>query len=238
MAIYGTADISDRKRCSMYFQFLIEDRSTGILVEHVMEKLREQYPDRDIFFDIKSFKGIGHLKKTGTLLERKSGNLLNDLPCYLRGFDKKLKDMERSAIVIIMDNDTRDQEEFSAQLEEVAREAVQNTDYVFCIAVKEMEAWLLGDENAIVSAYPQAKKKYIKAYEQDTIGETWEMLANAVYPGGLAALKKKSKSSYSETGKAKCEWADKIGKNLTPDENKSPSFQHFFSELTARIQTA
>ena len=29
----------------MYFQFLIEDKSTNILVNHVMEKLAEQYRD-------------------------------------------------------------------------------------------------------------------------------------------------------------------------------------------------
>lgn len=32
----------------------------------------------------------------------------------------------------------------------------------FCVAVKEMEAWLLGDENAIWEAYPLAKKNTLK----------------------------------------------------------------------------
>lgn len=31
----------------MYFQFLIEDLSTEILIGHVMEKLRAKYPDRE-----------------------------------------------------------------------------------------------------------------------------------------------------------------------------------------------
>lgn len=60
----------------MYFQFLIEDRSTEILVGHVMEKLKNKYSDKEIYYDIKSFSGIGHLRTTGNLMERKGGNLL------------------------------------------------------------------------------------------------------------------------------------------------------------------
>ena len=45
----------------MYFQFLIEDQSTEILVGHVMEKLKEKYPEKEILYDSKPFKGIGHL---------------------------------------------------------------------------------------------------------------------------------------------------------------------------------
>ena len=37
-------------------------------------------------------------------------------------------------------------------------------DYAFCIAVKEMEAWLLGDIEAIEKAYPNAKKTAIKEF--------------------------------------------------------------------------
>ena len=56
-----------------------------------------------------------------------------------------------------------------------------------------------------------------------------------VYPGGLVALQKKSKSGYSETGKAKCEWADRIGEKLILKNNNSPSFNNFIHELQIRI---
>lgn len=72
----------------MYFQFLIEDQSTEILVGHVMGKLKEKYPEKEILYDSKPFKGIGHLPTKGNLMERKGGNLLNNLHIYLRGFDK------------------------------------------------------------------------------------------------------------------------------------------------------
>ena len=42
----------------MYFQFLIEDGSTSILVNHVMEKLAEQYRDKEIIWNVKFFGGV------------------------------------------------------------------------------------------------------------------------------------------------------------------------------------
>ena len=45
----------------MYFQFLIEDQSTEILVGHVMEKLKEKYPDKGLFI---SMCGIENWLKT------------------------------------------------------------------------------------------------------------------------------------------------------------------------------
>lgn len=222
----------------MYFQFLIEDKSTEILVNHVMEKIKEMHPDIFIDFNIKSFNGIGHLSTHGNLQERKGSGLLNNLPLYLRGFDRYLAQMPQSAIVVVLDNDKRDYIKFQNTLDEISKECVQLTDCVVCIAVKEMEAWLLGDENAIISAYPNAKKKYLKSYEQDGICDTWEVLANMLYPGGLASLKKKSKNSYSITGIAKCEWADKIGKELNLECNLSPSFNRFLQALKLRIDAA
>ena len=44
----------------MYFQFLIEDKSTNILVNHIMGKLKDRYMKKEISWDIKYFGGIGH----------------------------------------------------------------------------------------------------------------------------------------------------------------------------------
>lgn len=219
----------------MYFQFLIEDKSTGILVNHVMEKLVTEYTEREIIWDIKSFGGIGHLCKKGSVLEQKTGKLLNDLPMYMRGFSKALQNMEYAALIIVLDNDKRDVKQFTRELENVAVSNMILCDYVFCVAIKEMEAWLLGDIEAIKRAYPDAKVQYIRRYEQDAICETWEVLADIVYPHGLSKLKKKANGNYSEIGKVKCEWADKIGKYLNLHGNKSPSYQYFIRELEKRV---
>lgn len=219
----------------MYFQFLIEDKSTDILVNRVMEKLSNQYAEDEINWNIKSFGGIGHLNKKGSVLERKSGKLLNDLPVYLRAFNKVLLNMQYAALIIVLDNDKREVQQFRNELEYVAAVNMILCDYVFCIAIKEMEAWLLGDIKAIKDAYPDAKIQHIKRYEQDSICETWEVLADIVYPRGLLGLKKKADGNYSVIGKAKCEWADKIGSSLYLHENESPSFQYFIDAIEKRI---
>lgn len=223
----------------MHFQFLIEDSSTEKLIIHIMHKLVEQYADKEITFDIKLFSGIGYLSNSGTITERKGKGLLNSLPSYLRGFDKKLSGMPKAMIVIVLDNDKRNVDVFQQELDNVVHINVVRTDCSICIAVKEMEAWLLGDEKAILEAYPKmAKKKSYREYQQDGICDTWEVLADAVYKGGLVALQKKARNEYSEIGKAKCEWANEIGKRMNLNNNKSPSFQRFISTLKAKIEVA
>lgn len=73
----------------------------------------------------------------------------------------------------------------------------------------------------------------INNYKQDSICGTWEVLANAVYPGGLKRIKKQP---YGEIGKMKSEWADKIGSCMNFDRNASPSFNAFLNEIRVRIQ--
>ena len=194
----------------MYALFLIEDSSSEILVRHVMKKLEEKHSGREIYYDMRSFRGIGHLPKVGNVTERKTGQLLNDLPMHLRAFDKKYRAQNNMIL----------------------------TDYVFCIAVKEMEAWLLGDITAIEMAYPNVRKNALKGYVQDGICDTWEILADMVYPGGYKKLWKKANHAYPEIGKMKSEWADRIGEKLDLDRNVSPSFRNFINELTKRIEMA
>lgn len=219
----------------MYFQFLIEDKSTEILVNHVMNKLKDQYVQNDIFWNVKPFSGIGHLQKKGNAMQQKTGKLLNNLPRYMRGIGKALQKMPDAALIIVLDNDKRDIQQFRQELEDTAISNMILCDYVFCVAIKEMEAWLLGDIEAIRAAYPNAKMQYIKKYEQDAICETWEVLADIVYPKGLSGLRKKAGNAYTEIGRAKCEWADRIGRYIRLHENNSPSYQYFINELEKRI---
>ncbi len=219
----------------MYFQFLIEDQSTSILVNHVMEKVRNQHIEDCIEWNVKAFGGIGHLQKKGNVLQRKTGKLLNDLPLYMKAFSKVLQSMENATLVIVLDNDKRDTEQFKRELEQVALANLVLCDYTFCIAVKEMEAWLLGDVEAIKAAYPNARIQFIKRYEQDGICDTWQALAEIVYPKGLSNLRKKADGNYKEIAKAKCEWADKIGQCLNLHENASPSYQYFIGEIEKRL---
>lgn len=52
---------------------------------------------------------------------------------------------------------------------------------------------------------------------------------------GLAGLKKKAGGNYTEIGKAKYEWADRIAQKMDLYKNESPSYQYFISELERHI---
>lgn len=222
----------------MYFQFLTEDKSTEVFVEQIMNKLRDVYPEKELLYDIKSFHGIGHLKMKGNARQQKTGKLLNDLFPIMRGMGKALLQAGHAAIIVILDNDKNDKDTFLNELNQMAASNMVLTDYEFCIAVKELEAWLLGDVKAIETAYPNVRKSAWKEYEQDGICDTWEVLANAVYPGGLTELRKKAAGAYKQIGIAKCEWARLIGEHMSLTENASPSYHFFVESLTKRIEMA
>lgn len=217
----------------MHFQFLVEDYSGAVLVDKVMLKLSEE---AEFTFDTKSFKGIGGFKERGSVKDIKTNKLLTDLPQYLRAFDSSLRGME-ACVIVVLDNDTRDTRLFENELEMQAQRAMISIDHVFCVAVEEMEAWLLGDEKALFLAYPLARDSKYKEYVQDSICGTWEILADVVFKGGLKKFKKEC-PTYREVGRYKAEWAEQIGAHLDLNNNKSPSFQFFISALRARVEVA
>ena len=218
----------------MYYQFLIEDKSSEQLIDILMKKFTLLYPET--VYNCKSFHGICGITKKNTVKETKTGHLLNDLATYLRGFNKSLQSFP-SVIVIVLDNDDRNTEEFRNSLELVAVQNMITVDHVFCIAVEEVEAWLLGDERAIVSAYPNVKLSVLHSYVPDSICGTWEKLADAIYPGGYAKLMKNA-VSYAEIGRIKAEWSRNIGEYMEFNSNSSPSFNFFFSEIQKRTVVA
>ena len=163
----------------MYVQFLIEDKSTEKLVCHVMDKLKVCYSDKYIDYDTRAFKGIGHIPKKGTAIERKTGQLLNDLPMFLRAFDKKLRNLPGAVIIVVLDNDKRDHTEFQKQLKELSEQNnKQIYDYVYETEGEEIKNFL---------------------------GEIWEAMkesicfglnAEGIIPGKLQ-LSKRAKSIYN-----------------------------------------
>lgn len=215
----------------MHFQFLIEDQSSAVLIVKIMEKLTQD--DFKNTFDCKAFQGIGGFTRKNTVKETRTGKILNDLATYMRGFQRSLQGID-AVLIIVLDSDKRDPEQFRDELEEVAKNNHISMEHVFCLAIEEVEAWLLGDELAIQKAYPSYKKNVLHTYEQDSICGTWELLADVVYKGGIREIKKK-KMSFMEIGRLKAEWADKIGNYMDFEQNKSPSFQFFYQAVYERM---
>lgn len=215
----------------MFVYFLLEDMSSEVLIDSLMAKL--QYKHLDVFYRCRSFKGLGGFTKQNTVKETRTGKLLNDLSTYLRGFNKSLQYQPEAAVFVVLDNDDKYPVAFRAELEQVALNNDITIDHVFCIAVEEMEAWLLGDREALLQAYPTAKAQKLKDYEQDSICGTWEVLADIVYPKGIKQFKKDF-PTFMEVGQKKSEWAKQIGQYMDPERNISASFQFFWKELKKR----
>lgn len=81
------------------------------------------------------------------------------------------------ALFVVLDNDTRDTQIFREELEQVAIRENIVMDHVFCIAVEEMEAWLLGDRNAIQSAYIDISDSHGSGKVQITMGEKYRKIS-------------------------------------------------------------
>ncbi len=213
-----------------YIEILIEDKSGGILVKQIMD----QYvmDKQNITYRIHSFKGIGKIPpKAKKMSQVKSQRLLTDLPMYLKGMSLSLENMPgKKAIFVILDSDDEDCAILKKRLVLMYQELGIKVQVFFCIAIEEMEAWLLGDSEAIFEAYPMAKRQLLQKYAQDSVTGTWECLADIVYKGGLQSLKKNS-SSYYEIGMFKCECAQNIGRFMNIRKNASPSFNFFLSKL-------
>jgi len=207
----------------MHFEILIEDQSGKIALNPILEKILGSSEEHHTFRVI-AYKGIGRLPKN---LKGKTDPqkriLLDRLPRLLKGYGKSLQDID-AAVIVIVDLDDKDCKKFKQELLDLLNSFHPQPKTLFRIAIEEGEAWLLGDHDAIKTAYPRVKKQALKSYKQDSICGTWEKLADAIYPGGSEKLKK---LGWPHTGIAKCEWAGKIAPHLNVDNNQSRSFQVF-----------
>ena len=163
----------------------------------------------------------------GVNLNRESGPrkriLLDNLPRILRGFGRSLG--EQNAVIVVVDNDDRDCRAFKQELMACLQQCDPAPKTVFCLAIEEMEAWLLGDIQAVQTAYPKARKNVLERYVPDSICGTWEVLADALYPEKASGLKR---LGYAVVGSRKQEWA----KNIARSPNL-PKFLQFAAAVRA-----
>lgn len=202
----------------MHIEILVEDASGEKLLDAVLPKLLGEQGDPHTW-RVHSYKGIGRIPKNlkpGTDASKRI--LLDRLPSALRGYGKT---PGIDAVVMVLDSDRRDCTEFLAELKALAAGCNPAPNTMFRLAIEEVEAWYLGDRDALHAAYPRAKADVLSRYAQDSVCDTWELLADAIYPGGSAAIKK---AGWPFPGQIKCEWAERIGPLLDPDRNVSPSF--------------
>lgn len=218
----------------MHIEFLIEDVSGRIMLEHLVKKVLPS----DWTCRITAYRGVGVIPVKGRYSDPDviaARTLLDNLPRLLEGYGRAYgSDNDQVAVVIICDLDRKELSFFRNQLNSLLALAPHHLRHsYFCLAIEEGEAWLLGDKSAVESAYPRAKRAVLNKYKYDSICGTWELLADAVLSGGSKAL---LNGGYQAIGKAKCEWAERISPVLRIHANQSPSFQVFIATLQKLIQ--
>jgi len=207
----------------MHFEVLVEDESGRIALLSILEKILGPY-GQPHSYRIHPYRGIGDIPPNlKPKQDPQKRILLDQLPRLLRGYGNSLKH-SLAAVVVVVDLDRRDCKKFKEEMLDVLNSCHPKPTTLFRIAIEECEAWLLGDPKAVKTAYPRADDRALKGYVQDSICDTWEKLADAIYPGGSKRLKG---LGYPLIGKAKCQWAEKITPFIDADRNGSKSFQVF-----------
>jgi hypothetical protein len=214
----------------MHVEVLVEDSSGERLLDVLLPKIWGGQGDPHTWRVI-SYKGIGRLSPDlRTEHDPAKRALLLQLPRILRGYGAT---PGIDAVVVVVDADARDCKAFLSELQAVAAGCRPAPKTMFRLAIEEIEAWYLGDRDAILEAYPKAKMKAFERYVQDSPCGTWELLADAIHSGGSAAIRK---AGWPLPGQLKHEWAQQIGPHLDFDSNLSPSFRKFREGLTRLVE--
>ena len=214
----------------MHFEILVEDQSGKKALDILIPKIIGAQDT----FRVVGYRGIGRIPQNLTPKTNADQRILLDrLPRLLRGYGQTFANYPvnyPAVLVVVCDLDDRCLKTFRQELLAVLYACNPRPNTRFCIAVEEGEAWLLGDMPAIRAAYPQARDTVLNSYINDSICGTWELLADAVFPGGSRALVRKG---GQEVGRGKSVWATKIPPLMDVENNASPSFQYFREKLRA-----
>jgi hypothetical protein len=138
-------------------------------------------------------------------------------------------------IVVLVDEDRQDCLVLKQALEQAAFQAGLMTksqaggagfQVLNRIAVEELEAWFLGDVEALRRVYPRvplslSQRERFRDPDHVT-GGAWEALEKLLQAYG-----------YHPAGYPKVEAAQRISKHLEPDRNRSHSFQVFWQGIRA-----
>ena len=208
----------------MHLEILTEDASGKKFLDILLPKVIGDGHT----FKVRGYKGIGRIPRNlRSGADASKRILLDRLPMLLRGYGRTFVDYP-AAVVLVCDLDERCLKTFRRELFTVLEACRPRPETRFCIAIEEGEAWLLGDVPAIIAAYPGAKVKVLDSYNNDSICGSWELLADAVYPGGSTRLKD---LGWWAVGREKSVWSEKIAPRMEIDRNESPSFRYFLRKV-------
>jgi len=212
----------------MHLEILVEDQSGKKALDILIPKLIG--PEHT--FKVHPYKGVGRIPKNlGSNTDASKRILLTQLPKLLRGYGKTFANYPEgypAAVVLICDLDAKCLKAFREELCAILNACDPKPETRFCVAIEEGEAWFLGDIPALKKAYPKAKDAVLNTYINDSICGTWEKLADAIFPGGSAAL---STKGWQAIGTEKSIWAEKITPHMDVNNNASHSFGYIRTKI-------
>jgi hypothetical protein len=200
----------------MQIEFLVEEISAKAALEQLLPRLLPGHVCR-----VRVFEGWQ--------------DLLGQLKGLLQGYHKRIfrEGQTDLRVVMLLDGDGIC-ERRKAALESKAAEVglltktTARPGEVFHVlnrvAVQELEAWWLGDREAIMAAYPGVKLPHFKGTDRNGDAPLkpndvlWEVL---------------KKGRHFLAGKRKTQWATDISQHLDLERNTSSSFQAFREGLAA-----
>ena len=129
-------------------------------------------------------------------------------------------------------SDDKDPQALRQEIYNVASKFAPDIRSVVGISTEEIEAWILGDKNAIKDAYPDCNTEILDSYEQDSVCGTWEILCRAISENAEDLIE----IGYPAIGHYKALWADTISRYMLPQKNVSPSFNTFKMALITALK--
>jgi hypothetical protein len=198
----------------LHIEFLLEELSA----EKLLTKLLPSVLPDNFSWGFRLFQG--------------KGDLLKQLPSRLQAYSQWMP--EHFCIVVLVDEDREDCRALKNQLEAAAKQAGFKTratatqrgsfKIINRIAVEEIEAWLLGDAQALRAAYSRLPAHFERQARYRS--------PDAVTGGTAEALEALlQKAGYCTWGMPKTEVAEKVAAHMNPRDNTSPSFKTFFEAL-------
>lgn len=218
----------------MHLEILSEDRSGCTVLASVLRALREKR-GYDYTFDIRPHRGKGYVPADPMRRPSIETVGLQDLlPAKARAYARVL-DPAASILVVVMDADELPPLDVEKAIRTPLRRFAPLLPHVIGICVEEIEAWLLGDREALLAAYPDADLSCLEQYGQDTVCGTWETLARCIQPDMAERI---IRIGYPAVGQYKYAWCRDISRYMDPDRNASPSFLRFIEHLENALRFA
>jgi len=199
----------------VHIHVLVEGPSEKALLDPFLRRFQPAHSHT-----VHAHQGKGKLPRDlGAPPDPRQRGLLDQLPAKLRAYGRTLNpEIER--VLVLVDADQDDCVQLKERLVAVRERCDPAPVVLFRVAVEETEAFYLGDERAIRSAFGRVRRAPYDGYLQDSVCGTWEVFQAVI----------------GAPYEAKVSWAAAIAPYLSTattgrHANRSPSFVHFLHAL-------